>query len=462
MREKVDGLGMIESIREIAQRVKLEGVMSEKEFFEAEIALWKGSGTRKSMVEGERYFRGEHDILKVERHAIGRDGRLKRIDNLPNNRIVDNQYQRLVNQKVNYLMGKEFVFDGECGDYIEILNNVLGGEFKRILKCTMRDAINMGISWVYVYTDEDGKLKFRRIPGYEVIAYWKDSEHTILDRAVRLFTVEGYKGKQEYVREMAEIYSDDRVCVYEIVNGHLVKEEEHFYQEEGKIPLIAFKYNEKEIPLIKRVKSLQDMLNKTISDYANSLEQDVGNSILVLKNYDGTDLGEFRHNLASFGAVKVRSVDGAEGDVKVLNTQLDSNSFTQMVNLLKNAMVENAMGYDSKSDKIGNNPNQLVMKSMFSDLDLDVNEIEVEFKYSFGRLKEFIDEYLKNYGYGYFSEEKVEIVFNRDTLINETEAIENCAKSLEILSEETVTMQHPWVNDVKREIERKELEKNGA
>lgn len=448
-------MSVIEGIKELAERLRLYDTLSEKEFFEREINGWKCSDIRRMMIDGERYFRGDHDILKNERTVIGRDGKLKSVDNLPNNRVVDNQYQRLVNQKVNYLLGRDFVLRSKDEEYEELLKKVLGRGFRRVLKCVMRDAINMGIGWLYVYTDEDNKLRFKRIPSYEMIAYWKDGEHTELDRAVRLYNVEGYKGKRAYTREMVEIYSPDKVEVYELEKGELIKEEEHAYINSGKMPLVAFKYNEKEIPLIARVKSLQDALNKTVSDFQNNLQEDPRNTILVLQNYDGTDLGEFRQNLSLYGAVKVKSVDGAPGDIKTLNTQFDGGNFQELINILKNAMVENAMGYDSKSDKLGNNPNQLVVKSMFSDLDLDMDEIEVEFKYSFEKIKEFADEYLSLAGYGSFADTNADIIFNRDTLINESEAIDNCIKSAEILSDETVVLQHPWVIDVKEELERK-------
>ncbi|MBQ8002309.1 MAG: phage portal protein, partial [Clostridia bacterium] len=198
-------------------------VMSEKEFFEHEIAAWKTDEKRKAMIEGERYFRGEHDILRAERTAIGKDGKLKRVDNLPNNRIVDNQYQRLVNQKVNYLMGREALIDTDDEAYGNLLTDALGANRQRLFKCLLRDAVNMGIAWLYVYTDEEGKLVFKRIPAYEVIAYWKDDEHTVLDKAVRLYTVEGYKGQEKCVCEMAEIYSQKGVEVFEIEDGVLNK-----------------------------------------------------------------------------------------------------------------------------------------------------------------------------------------------------------------------------------------------
>ncbi|MBQ8002248.1 MAG: phage portal protein, partial [Clostridia bacterium] len=228
-----------------------------------------------------------------------------------------------------------------------------------------------------------------------------------------------------------------------------------YFTERGIIPLVAFKYNEKEIPLIKRVKSLQDALNATVSDFENRLQEDSRNTILVLQNYDGTDLGEFRQNLAAYGAVKVRTVDGAPGDIRALSVEFKAENYAAMINTLKNAMVENAMGYDSKSDKIGNNPNQLVVKSMFSDLDLDMSEAAVEFMYSFNMLCGVINEYFELFGYGYFENKKAEIMFNRDCLVNESEAIDNCIKSREILSEETVVLNHPWIGDVKKELKKR-------
>lgn len=439
----------------VLAKMKSEAPMSENEFFESEIALWKRSEKRKAMIDGERYFRGEHDILKSERTVIGGDGRLKTVKNLPNNRIVDNQYQRAVNQKVNYLLGREAMWDGENKVYTKLLEKTLGRGFWRLLKCVLRDAINMGIGWIYVYTDECGKLRMKRIPAYEMIAYWEDDEHTRLDCAVRLYGVEGYRGKKECVREMAEIYRKDRVEVYEIEDGVLKKTEEHGYFKDGDIPLVAFKYNEKEIPLIVRVKTLQDALNRTVSDFRNNMQEDARNTILVLQNYDGTDLGEFRQNLTEYGAVKVKTVDGAAGDVRTLKCEFDAEKYVAAVNMLKEAIVENAMGYDAKNDKLGNNPNQLAMKAMLSDLDLDISEAETEFRYGCECIREIANCYLEMFGYGYFEEEKAEVVFNKDCMINETEAIENCVKSSELLSEETLLLMHPWVNDVEKEKQRR-------
>jgi|SRR5690554_3495231 len=75
--------------------------LTDKEFLEREIDKWKKSSKRKLMITGERYYEGEHDILKRKRTVIGQDGILQEVDNLPNNKIVDNQYAKMVDQKAN-------------------------------------------------------------------------------------------------------------------------------------------------------------------------------------------------------------------------------------------------------------------------------------------------------------------------------------------------------------------------
>lgn len=227
----------------------------------------------------------------------------------------------------------------------------------------------------------------------------------------------------------------------------------------SKVPLIAFKYNNKEIPLIRRVKSLQDGINTILSDFQNNMQEDARNTILVLQNYDGTNLGEFRRNLAQYGAVKVRTVDGAAGDLKTLTITINANNYESILKLFKKALIENGRGYDAKDDRMSGNPNQMNIQSMYSDIDLDANGMESEYQASFEELLWFVNVHLANTGGGDFEKEKVNIIFNRDILINESESIDNCSKSLGILSNETIVSQHPWTKDVEAELKRLESEK---
>ena len=223
-----------------------------------------------------------------------------------------------------------------------------------------------------------------------------------------------------------------------------------------RIPFIPFRADETELSLLLRVKSLQDGINTILSDFQNNMEEDYRNSIFVLKGYDGTDLKEFRQNLIAYGAIKI---DGeGHGGVDTITVDVNSSNYEAILKTLKKALIENARGFDSKSDMLGSNPNQMNIQSMYSDIDLDANEMETEFQSSFEQLLWFINQHLIHTGKGDFNNEKVDIIFNRDILINESTVIEDIAKSAGILSEETLISQHPYVSDVEMEIKRKKEE----
>lgn len=196
-----------------------------------------------------------------------------------------------------------------------------------------------------------------------------------------------------------------------------------------------------------------------LSDFENNMQEDARNTILVIKNLDGTNLAEFRHNLAAYGAVKVRTVDGVAGEVDALKIEINPENYRTILEVFKNALIENAMGYDAKNDRMLGNPNQMNIQSMYSDVDLDANGMETEYQASFEELLWFVNAHLANTGRGNFEDEDVTIIFNRNILINESETIDNCQKSVGILSNETIVSQHPWVSDVEKELQRIKEEK---
>lgn len=445
--------------------------MNDKEFLEQEIRAWKYSPERLLQIKGHLYFEGEHDILNRKRMVIGEKGELAEVENLPNNKIIDNQYGKLVLQKANYILGQPFVVEGDNEQYIELLKQVFDKRFMRLLKNAGKAALNGGLAWLYPYFDGEGKLRFRVFPAYEVLPFWKDSEHTILDCAVRVYLVQGYEGTTPVLIEKAEVYDLDGVHRFILENGSLIPDtstdeaaDMPYVVTNGKegtqtlnwerIPLIAIKYNESETPLLKRVKTLQDGINVMISDFENNLQEDARNTILVLKNYDGTNLGEFRKNLAVYGAVKVRCDGDANGGVETLEIKVNAENYKGILELLKKALIENGMGFDAKDDRLSGNPNQMNIQSMYSDIDLDANDMETELQAAFEEILWFVNVYLGSVGKGDFDGETVNVIFNRDMLMNETEAIANCQASVGILSDETIVGQHPWVDDPQEELKR--------
>jgi phage portal protein, SPP1 gp6-like len=305
-------------------------------------------------------------------------------------------------------------------------------------------------------------LKFKRLNSVEVIPVWTDNDHTELKYAIRKYINQVYRNGKYEKETHIELYKDSGVEYYILNDNKLnLVEKKTYLTVDNKpynwqrIPLISFRADELEQPLLNRVKSLQDGLNTLMSDFMNNMQEDSRNTILVIKNYDGENLGEFRRNLATYGAVKVRE----EGEVSSLQVEVNAGNYDAIVKLLKQTIIENGAGFDSKADTLGNNPNQLNIRSMYSEIDLEANDFETEFQASFEDLLWFVANHLKNTGQGDFLAEKVEVVLNRDILVNESQAITDIKNSVGIISDETILAQHPWVTDVQAEQERLKKER---
>lgn len=453
--------------------------MTDKEFIEHEIKAWLASPERKRQLDGEAYYDGEHDIKKRKRTVIGENGELKEVTNLPNNRIIDNQYAKMVDQKANYLCGKPITFDTKNKTYGEALTKVFNKKMQRTMRITAEKALTGGKVWLFPYYKDTNELAFAMFPAHEVLPFWNDTEHTDLDCAVHLFPVYVYNGKGDAdVVLKVEVIHGGGIDRFIWDSGALVVDNDApsgsyitvTDEKTGKvagynwerIPLICFKRNHREIPLLCNVRCLQDALNLMLSNFINGMEEDVRNTVLVLHNYDGEDLGEFRRNLATYGAVKVRSFEGSDGDVDTLEITINAENYKIVMELLKKAIIENAKGYDAKDERTTGTPNQMNIRSMYSDIDLDANGMETEFQAAFEDLLWFINVHLANTGVGNFENEDATPVFNRDILVNETEAIANFVDQGGQLSNETLVKQHPWVDDPEEELARIEAEKQKA
>lgn len=434
-------------------------------FLKNEIDRFLLSKQRNDMMLGEKYYMGNHNILKRVRTVIGKNGETEEIENLPNNRIVDNQYARMVDQKNSYLLAKPITFYTKNNELLKKIDDLFDKSFLKIIKNIGEDCINCGIGFLYVYLDEMGNIRFKKFRPYEVIPFWEDEEHTKLDMLVRFYDIQKVRNNRSIIMTQVEAYTKEGVAYYLLENNNIIvdksKKFAHYmynsYEKPllwGKIPIIPFKFNSKEIPLINKVKTLQDALNIIRSDFMNNMQEDARNTILILKNYDGTDISEFRKNLSEYGLVKVKTVDGQEGGVETLKINVDSKNYEIFAKTIKRAITENARGYDQKDDKAWQNSNQMGIKNMYADIDLDANLMEAEFQESFENILQFVKKYTAHIENRNFENEKVDVIFNRDILINESEAINNCVKSRGILSKETILSKHPFVTNVDREMEK--------
>ncbi|WP_167370800.1 phage portal protein [Clostridium massiliodielmoense] len=447
-------MSMMDKIKSILT-TGANNTMTLEEIIQEDIKDWKSSQARRLMQEGQKYYKGDTDILNRKRMAIGEGGELQEIKNLANNKLVHNFVRKLVDQKVGYLLSKPLAIQTNNIQYKELLDDIFNKSFMKLLKNLGKDCINKGIAWAQIYYNEDGELRFKRLPSEEIIPLWKDSEHTKLSAVIRVYEVEVYEGHTKKTITKVEYWDTEKVLRYVEYEGNLIPDVEapedtgHFsiVDDKGntksftwsKVPFVYFKYNDEEQPLIKFVKSLVDDYDRNKSDNSNNLE-DLPNSIYVLKDYDGTNLGEFRRNMSLYRAVKVTG----DGGVETRNLEINVEAYKTHIEQTRKDIYEFGRGVDTQSDKFGNSPSGIALKFLYNDLDMDCNIIETEFQASLEYLIWFINQHLINTGQGDYTNENVDFIFNRDTLINESDSISNCQNSVGIISDETIVANHPW------------------
>lgn len=450
----------------------LKGKMSAmtiEQIINLEISEWQQSEKRKWMLIGDRYYRNKTDILERQRTAIGASGAKEPVGNLANNRLANAFTRKLVDQKVGYLLGKPLSVQTDNDQYLEQLNTFFDKSMMRRLKSLGKEAVNKGVAWLHVYYDENGALSFKKMRSEEIIPFWRDEAHTVLDAVVRVYEVEVFEGTTRKTVTKIEWWDMQGVRRYTYSGAGLVPDVEtgefgsHFTVVTGgkevplnwqRVPFIAFKYNEEEQPLIELIKSLVDDYDRNKSDNSNNLE-DLPNSIYVVRNYDGTSASEFRKNISTYRVAFVSD----DGGIDTVGINIDTEAYKTHMEQTRKDIYEFGRGVDTQADNFGGDKSGVALRFLYADLDMDASLMETEFQASLEQLRWFIDTHLYNTTGQDYSNEQVDFIFNRDMIVNESQVIEDIKNSAGILSDETLIANHPYVTDVQAELGRIAREK---
>lgn len=445
------------------------------------------SQERKWMHDGAAYYVVDNPVIMNRKMYRYREneatGQIERIpDNAkPNNRRAHGFMHILVEDKVNYLLSKPFTLSCEgAEEHLKLVKDVLGKWFqeKRLMRLGV-DASNGGIAWLHPYIDESGKFQTMIVKPEQGIPLWKDNDHEEMDGFIWFYDVDTIEGQEQKTITRVEYWMPDCVAYYvsdssgegldlrldserylsaaegegEFMEQFLIGKEPGSW---GKVPFIAFRNNDYELPDLKFVKTLIDGYDKARSDIANFLD-DVQSIVYALKGYGGHDLGEFMRDLNYFRAISLDEDGGAEAITAPIDIAAAKDDFEA----LKKDIYDFGQGVDKNSDRLGNSPSGIALKFIYSGLDLKCNRMENAFKVGMEQVFWFVNRYLELIGSGTNQQNlEIDITFNRDIAINESQAITDCQNSQGIVSDETIIKNHPWVEDAEKEL--KLLEKQKA
>ena len=464
---------------------------------------FNNSDERKLMLEGIKYYNNDSKIDDKKRYDhCGTDATVN--DKLSNAKMHKNIMRKLTRQKVNTLLGKPYSIKTDDDNYKKLLEDVYFTKFMyRKIYNTCKEAIKEGIHWLNAYYDENGELQFRRVPGNQVKVFWADREHTKVAQLIHYYEIAIYEGDKSKTVTYADYYSSSGVIHYvkedkgfvrdkerpveegnftlmvpqteeiknddgEVIettykldeNGNIVFEPQQMVWD--RVPWIPLKYNQEETSLLKYIKSQQDSYETLLSAMVD-IVIDIPNAIKYFKGYAGADLAELTANIAKFRAVLV----DPDGDVGSLDTSFDGTTFGELLDRIRKDAYEDGGGVDMQSDKTGDKSG-VGLKFLYSDLDLDLNELKQEMDVFFEWLLWFIDYDIRAKGGQDYSNTEVTFEYNKTNIINESELISMINSSRDMIPDEILLPKHPFVDDVtevedaierQREAEDAEMEK---
>ncbi|MBN6091267.1 phage portal protein [Staphylococcus saprophyticus] len=393
---------------------------------------------------GQKYYDQEPDIIREppSRDATGQVDPLK-----PDERLITNFHANLVDQKVSYLVGKPIEFKYTDNNVIEQINLALGSRFDDKLHSVLTGASNKGIEWIHPYIDEEGELKFFRVPAEQAVPIWKDREHEKLEAFIRFYKIDNDMKVEYWDETFINYYIYDNGSLIRDYSRNLKSQETHFSTGSwGRIPFIPFKNNDAERSDLFMYKTQIDAYNRRLSDTANMFKES-NELIYVLTNYDDTDLSEFKRNMRHYGAIKVSNVDGGVDTIEIKVPVENTEKYLKM--LYENIMLF-GQAVDFSSDKFGSAPSGVALEFLYTNLNLKADKLARKTKVAIQELLWYVIEHhnLK------VNHKEIDISFNYNKVANTELQVQMAQSSMGVVSHETVIENHPFVEDLEAELER--------
>lgn len=450
------------------------------------VAKNKNSPAIQEMNSADKYFDGHNEkIDNKKRVYYDKDKHPIDNPNANNAKVKSNFLRMLVQQKQDYGFAKTFILklSTEEQEEIDITTDEYGKTWKKFLDNTLfklsyilaGQAVNHGLAWSYIWIDENGELQIKDVPANLIYPVWQDRQHTKLDRLVYNYLIEKYEDSLNPVlKEYAEYWSDDERILFDVNNGYsevpIISDENgqpihsHMVAGEGeneegvswgKIPFIAFKATDDEKTLLSFIKEQIDSYDVLSSKSIDGLVDDL-DPLLIIKGIspDVRDLLEARE-IAKM--TRTMSLD-SDGDANYIQAQTAIEAHLKELEALRHDIIKFGYGVDYEDARFGGNPNQLVIKSLYQNMDTYTDGLERHFQDFINDLKYFFDKWYELTNKGSFEDSqkyKILIKLDRSMMINQSALIEDTVKLAGTgVSKKTQLEFNPVVQDVDLELER--------
>lgn len=446
----------------------------------------RNSDRKKKMEEGERYYRGEHDILKKDfrRSPVSETGKNGEENmevffnpNRSNHHCVNPFHHTLVAQKTAYLVGREPTISVKGAgnrEFEAMLAEIADENFNSTLQEWIIGAANKGVEYLHVYYDEDGQFGYCIVPAEEIIPIYDEVYQQEIKEVIRYYEVKLLENGREKSRRRVEWWTAEQVTYFtENADGEFLREQEkgHWTVTElldgeetktishgwGRVPFIPLRNNDKEMTDLQLVKGLIDAYDYISSEGTNNL-LDLVDLYWVIQGYGGETAGAVARKLQVNKAVQISD---SSGSVEAKQVELPVEGRLNWMQMLRKDIFHFGMGVDTDSDDWGKAASGVALKFQYAMFYLKINGIVPEIRKAIKAFFRFAVEDRNREQGTDWDWRKIQVVLNTNGITDDLETMQIIKESKDIVSEKTLLGKHPFVEDVNSEMEQLKAERKG-
>lgn len=350
------------------------------------------SSRKQSASVGQKYYEGEHDILKYQLFYYNADGVLVEDKTRSNIKICHPFFTELVDQCVQFALSvKDSIV---CSDIPELqteLDNYFGEDFKSEFADTLTDCCAGGFGYMYAYKNIDDRttFEFANAMGVVEVRAKDTDDHT--EYVIYWYIDRIDKGTKKVKR--IQVWDAQQTTYFvQIDDGKIQLDEDEplnprphiiytkdndnslYYDGFGFIPFFRIDANRKQRSHLHPIKALIDDYDLMACGLSNNL-QDVSEALYVVKGFQGDNLEEMIQNIKTKKHIGVEP----DGDVDIKTIDLPYQARMNKLEVDEKNIYRFGMGFNSAQLGDGNITN-VVIKSRYALLDLKCNKLATKMK----------------------------------------------------------------------------------
>lgn len=387
------------------------------------------SEKKQHAITGQRYYEGEHEILKYKLYYVDADGKLQEDQYRSNIRISHPFFTELVDQQVQYMLsGENGIVRSDIPELQEMLDTYFDDDFYSEVYELLTGAVSKGFEYMYAYKNEQGRTAFQCADSIGVVEIRAKDTDDKCEYFIYWYVDRVEKGQQKIKRiqvwDKSQVYffvqdgegkieTDDTVSLNPAPHVIEVDTKGNKYGAElGYIPFFRLDNGRKQFSGLKPIKELIDDYDLMACSLSNNL-QDFTDAIYVVAGFQGHNLDELIEN------VKVKKHIGvdADGSVDVKTVDIPYQARQTKLDLDEKNIYRFGMGFNSAQIGDGNITN-IVIKSRYALLDLKCNKLEIRLRQFLRKILQIVlDEINEQNGTDYQMKD-VKLEFEREVMTN--------------------------------------------